>query len=216
MHAGDVVWNSLTGEKAMLVESAEESGGSRIVSDFAVEAGGFVPGGEHVHDHCAEHLEVRAGRITFLLDGEERTLGAGEKISVMPGTWHRWWNAGQDEVQIRARVEPALRFEEAILVAWGLCTDGHTNAEGRPSPLLGALLATRYRREIRYRQPPDAVQRLLFPALAALARRRGLERTIDRYLDPETHPSAESGLGHLPEQVMRPIDQPLEGTLPTQ
>jgi mannose-6-phosphate isomerase-like protein (cupin superfamily) len=191
MHAGDVVWNSLTGEKAMLVESAEESGGSRIVSDFAVEAGGFVPGGEHVHDHCAEHLEVRAGRITFLLDGEERTLGAGEKISVMPGTWHRWWNAGQDEVQIRARVEPALRFEEAILVAWGLCTDDHTNAEGRPSPLLGALLATRYRREIRYRQPPDAVQRLLFPALAALARRRGLERTIDRYLDPETHPSAE-------------------------
>jgi quercetin dioxygenase-like cupin family protein len=205
MHAGDVVWNSLTGEKAMLVESAQESDGSRIVSDFAVEAGGFVPGGEHVHDHFAEHLEVRTGRITFLVDGEERTLGAGETISVMPGTWHRWWNAGQDEVQIRARIEPALRFEEAILVAWGLCTEGHTNAEGRPSPLLGALLATRYRREIRYRRPPDAVQRLLFPALAALARRRGLERTIDRYLDPETHPSAESGLGRLPERVMRPI-----------
>jgi mannose-6-phosphate isomerase-like protein (cupin superfamily) len=207
MHAGDVVWNSLTGEKAMLVESGEESGGSRIVSDFAVEAGGFVPGGEHVHDHCAEHLEVRAGRITFVVDGEERALEAGEKVSVMPGTWHRWWNAGEDEVQIRARVEPALRFEEAILVLWGLCTDGHTNAEGRPSPLLGALLATRYRREIRYRQPPDAIQRLLFPALAALARRRGLERTIDRYLDPETHPSAEAGLGRLPDQVMRPISR---------
>src|ERR671911_1966308 len=79
MHAGDVVWNSLTGKKAMLVESTEESGGPRIVADFAVEAGGFVPGGEHVHDHFAEHLEVRAGRITFLVDGEERTLGAGEK-----------------------------------------------------------------------------------------------------------------------------------------
>jgi quercetin dioxygenase-like cupin family protein len=204
MRAGDVVWNSLTGEKAMLVESAEESGGSRIVTDFAVEAGGFVPGGEHVHDHCAEHLEVKAGQITFLLDGKERTLEAGEEISILPGTWHRWWNEGQDEVQIRARIEPALRFEEAILVAWGLCTEGHTNAQGRPSPLLGALLATRYRREIRYRRPPDAVQRLLFPPLAALARRRGLERTIERYLDSATHPSAEAGLGRLPEQVMRP------------
>src|SRR5215204_3259309 len=99
-----------------------------------------------------------------------------------------------------------MRFEEAILVAWGLCTDGHTNAEGRPSPLLGALVATRYRREIRYRQPPDAVQRLLFPPLAALARLRGLERTIDRYLDLETHPSAEAGLARLHEQVMRRID----------
>lgn len=206
MRAGDVVWNPLTGEKAMLVESAEESGGSRIVTDFAVEAGGFVPGGEHVHDVCAEHLEVKAGRITFALNGEERTLAAGEQVSVVPGTWHRWWNAGQEEVQIRVRIEPALRFEQAILVGWGLCTDGHTNAEGRPSPLLGALLATRYRREIRYRQPPDVVQRLLFPPLAALARLRGLGRTIDRYLDLETHPSAESGLGRLPAQVMRRID----------
>jgi mannose-6-phosphate isomerase-like protein (cupin superfamily) len=139
VRAGDVVWNPLTGEKAMLVESAEESGGSRIVSDFAVEAGGFVPGGEHVHDQCAEHFEVRAGRITFVLGGEERALGAGEQVTVAPGTWHRWWNAGEGEVQARVRIEPAMRFEEAMLVFWGLCADGHTNAEGRPSPLLGAL-----------------------------------------------------------------------------
>src|SRR5918995_3258501 len=103
MHAGDVVWNSLTGEKAMLVESAEESGGTRIVADFAVEAGGFVPGGEHVHDHLAERVEGRAGRITFVLDAEERTLAAGEQLTVVPGTWHLWWNAGQDEVRVRVR-----------------------------------------------------------------------------------------------------------------
>jgi mannose-6-phosphate isomerase-like protein (cupin superfamily) len=200
---GDAVWNPLTGEKALLVESAEETGGARIVSDFAVEAGGFVPGGEHVHDHCAEHFEVRSGQITFVVDGEERTLSAGEQATVAPGSWHRWWNSGEGEVRIRVRVEPAMRFEEAILVVWGLCADGHTSADGVPSPLLGALLATRYRREMRYRKPPDALQRTLFPLLAAFARLRGLERTIERYLDPETHPSAESGLGRLPDQVMR-------------
>jgi hypothetical protein len=175
---------------------------------LAVEAGGFVPGGEHVHDHLAEHVEVRAGRITFVLDGEERTLAVGEQLTVAPGTWHRWWNAGEGEVQARVRIEPAMRFEEAILVIWGLCADGHTNAEARPSTLLGALLATRYRREIRYRQPSDGVQRVLFPPLAALARLRGLERTVDRYLDLETHPAAESGLARLPEQVMRRLDGP--------
>jgi mannose-6-phosphate isomerase-like protein (cupin superfamily) len=189
----------------MIVESAAESGGSRIVADLAVEAGGFVPGGEHVHDHLAERVEVRAGRVTFVFDGEERTLAAGEQLTVVPGTWHRWWNAGQEEVQVRVRVEPAMRFEEAILVVWGLCADGHTNAEGRPSPLFGALLATRYRPEVRFRQPPDAVQRLLFPPLAALARLRGLERTVDRYLDLQTHPAAEAGLGRLPEQVRRRV-----------
>jgi hypothetical protein len=30
-----------------------------------------------------------------------------------------------------------------------------------------------------------------------------VEKTIDRYLDPETHPCAEAGLGRLPDQVMR-------------
>ena len=104
-------------------------------------------------------------------------------------------------------MEPALRFEEAILVLWGLCADGHTDAQGRPSPLLGALVATRFRREIRYRQPPGVVQRLVFPALAVLARLRGGERIVDRYLDPETHPTAQAGLGRLPERVMRRIDR---------
>jgi mannose-6-phosphate isomerase-like protein (cupin superfamily) len=85
---GDVVWNPLTGEKAMIVEAAEETGGARVVADFAVEAGGFVPGGEHVHDHLAEHVEIRDGS-TFVLDGEERTLAVGEQLTVAPGTWHR-------------------------------------------------------------------------------------------------------------------------------
>ena len=202
MRAGDVVWNPLTGEKALLIESAEETGGARIVVDFAVEAGGFVPGGEHLHDHCSEHLEVRAGTIAFLLGREQRVLGPGEEITVPPGTWHRWWNPGSEEVLTRARVEPALNFEEAIAAFWGLCADGHTDVEGRPSPLYGALLATRYRREIRYKQPPPIVQKLMVPPLAALARRRGLDRKLDRYRDLGTHPSAQAGLGRLPERVM--------------
>jgi hypothetical protein len=42
----------------------------------------------------------------------------------------------------------------------------------------------------------------MFPALAAVARRRGLERTLDRYLDLDAHPSAQAGLGRLPERAM--------------
>ncbi|MGB7685193.1 MAG: cupin domain-containing protein [Solirubrobacterales bacterium] len=202
MRSGDVIWNPLSGEKALLVESAEESDGSRILVDFVVEAGGFVPGGEHVHDHCTEHFEVQEGSITFLLDGEERKLAAGDEATVAPGTWHRWWNPGKEEVRTRVRIEPAMRFQEAIAMAWGLCADGHTNAEGRPSPLFGALMASRYRAELRYRQPPDAVQRLMFPPLAAIARRRGLERTLSGYLDLQAHPSAEPAMGRLPERVM--------------
>jgi mannose-6-phosphate isomerase-like protein (cupin superfamily) len=203
VRAGDAAWNPLTGEKALLVESAEETAGARMVVDFAVEEGGFVPAGEHVHDNLSEHFEVLEGRLSYVVNGEERTLGPGEQATVSPGGTHRWWNAGEGEVRARVRIEPALHFQEMILVLWGLCADGHTNAEGRPSPLLGALFATRYRPEIRIRKPPQFVQEILFPPLAALARRRGLERTIERYLNLEAHPSAEAGLGRVPEGIMR-------------
>jgi hypothetical protein len=109
-----------------------------------------------------------------------RTVIAGEQATIAPGTWHRWWNASDGELRARVRIGPAMRFQDAILVFWRLCADGHTDAEGRPSPLLGALLATRYRDELRLRQPPDPMQRLVIPRLAALARRRGLESTLDR------------------------------------
>jgi mannose-6-phosphate isomerase-like protein (cupin superfamily) len=203
MQPGDVVWNPVSGEKALIVESAESSDGAHLVVDLAVEPGGFVSGGEHVHDHCAEHFEVQAGRIAFELNGEARTFAAGERTTVEPGTRHRWWNAGEGEVRARVTVEPALRFEDAILSVWGLCADGHANAVGRPSVLYGALVATRFRREARFHQPPDAIQRLLFPSLAALARRRGLEQTLDRYLDLDAHPAAARGAGALPERISR-------------
>ena len=186
----------------MLIESAEESGGKRLVAQFVVEEGGFVPGGEHRHNHCTEHFAVEKGEITFLVNGAEQKLTAGQELSLPPGTWHRWWNSGEGEVQLRATVEPALRFEEMILAIWGLCADGHTNAQGTPSPLLGALLLSRYRREIQLREPPAAVQALVFPELALIARLLRKGRVLDRYLDPETHPSAEAGRGSLPERVM--------------
>jgi mannose-6-phosphate isomerase-like protein (cupin superfamily) len=197
------VWNPLTGEKALLIESAEETGGARILADFAVEEGGFVPGGDHVHDTCTEHFEVVDGQITFVVDGEERTLGPGEQVTVPPGSWHRWWNSGKGEVRTRVRVDPALHFQDAIMVLWGLCADGHTSSNGMPSPLFGALVATRYKDEVRLRKPPEVVQRILLPPLAMLARWLGRDRTIDRYLDPGSHPSAQAGLGRLPERIMR-------------
>jgi hypothetical protein len=38
----------------------------------------------------------------------------------------------------------------------------------------------------------------------SVARRRGMQRTIDRYLDLQPHASARAALGYLPGQVMRP------------
>jgi hypothetical protein len=78
----------------------------------------------------------------------------------------------------QTRTDPALRFQEAILVVVGLCADGHTNARGVPSPLLGTLLATRYKDEVRLRKPPAIVQQILLP-LTRHARSLARQGTYD-------------------------------------
>jgi hypothetical protein len=56
---------------------------------------------------------------------------------------------------------------------------------------------------MRLRNPPEIAQRILLPPLAELARLLGKERTIERYLSLDSHPSAQASLGQLPERVMR-------------
>jgi hypothetical protein len=100
-------------------------------------------------------------------------------------------------------MDPALRFQEAILVVVGLCADGPHQRERSALALLGALLATHYKDEVRLRTRPAIVQQILLPPLATLARWLVKERTIERYLDLGLHPFAHARLGRLPERIMR-------------
>jgi quercetin dioxygenase-like cupin family protein len=202
--AGDVIWNPLSGEKALIVAGAEDTGGDHLESVVRVEAGGFLPGGPHAHDNQLETFTVRQGRIELVVGGERSELAEGETATVPPGVVHEWSNATEGEIEVLVRVEPAYDFELMIMAVWGLCADGLTDARGNPDPLRGALIGSRFRREYRPAKPPAWLQRVLFPPLAALARRRGLDAELDRYADPESHPSVSVGLGHLPEAVLRP------------
>ena len=62
----------------------------------------------HLHPEQDEHFEVLAGEITALVDGEERTYGAGDAFDVPRGTPHTMWNGSDGEVRVLWRTSPAL------------------------------------------------------------------------------------------------------------
>jgi hypothetical protein len=72
-------------------------------------------------------------------------------------------------------VEPALRLRESIEEGAALARTEKLTATGKPRSLRalieGAALARRYREAVILSSPPRAVQRLLFPLLAAFASR---------------------------------------------
>jgi quercetin dioxygenase-like cupin family protein len=180
--AGDVGENPITGERAVVRVGTEETGGELLVADVYVRPGGAVAG-EHVHPVIEESFTVVSGRVGFRLDGRESIVEPGERLRVPAGVAHDWWNAGEEEARVVVAVSPAARFEEAIANTFGLAQDGKTDAKGMPNLLQLALLAREFEDVLYFTSPPRAVQRLLFGALAPIARLLGYRGSYPEYLE---------------------------------
>lgn len=141
---------------------------------------GFVGIVVGVQDRTGAHLpdthlpRQLSGRLGLRVDGIERVLGEGEAITAPPGSAHSAWNAGDDEVHALVEFWPALRTETAFETLAGLARDGKTNEAGAPrNPLLLALVLREFEEEIYFVSPPLFVQRVVFGALAGVARLLG-------------------------------------------
>lgn len=106
----------------------------------------------------------------------------GDGVSEVPaGTVHDWWNSGSGIARVEATVEvapgappeSAERFIGVIEVLWSLGARGEVGDDGRPDPIWLAAIGHEYRDVIRFEQPPAAIQAVLFPLFAAVARLRG-------------------------------------------
>jgi quercetin dioxygenase-like cupin family protein len=183
VRAGEVYENRVQGDRFVVREGSEDTGGKRLVGDLYVRPGGAVAG-KHTHSYITERFEVLAGTVRFHVDGREEIAGPGERVEVPPGVVHDWWNVGDDEAHVLVDIRPAERFELMIQNLYGLANDGKANARGVPRLLPLALFAREFRREGEFVRPPRIVQRLLFGALAPVARARGYKSIHAEYLGP--------------------------------
>ena len=173
---GEVWENPVTRERAVLIEAPWWNDAGRAVADLTALPGARVVG-EHLHPTLHESFTVREGELTVLCDGQRSVLGAGQRADIEPGVWHDWWNEGRVDAVVRVEITPGERFAHMIETLFGLARDGHVNQRGMPHPLQLALIATEFSDVIVFRKPPAAVQRVLFGALAPIARRRGYRAT---------------------------------------
>ena len=173
---GEIFENPVTRERAVLIEAPWWNEEHRAVADMTALPGARVVG-EHRHPRLHESFTVREGELTVLRDGQRSIVRAGERADIEPGVWHDWFNVGQVDALVRVEVVPGERFAHLIETLFGLAREGHVNQRGMPHPLQLALVATEFADVIVFRKPPAAVQRVLFGALAPIARRRGYRAT---------------------------------------
>jgi quercetin dioxygenase-like cupin family protein len=113
--AGQTVESSSTGERVTFIRTAADTGGELLELELTwPRPGQRAP--EHVHPGMEERYEVLSGTAAFrIARGDELRAGAGDVVTVPPGTPHLAWNPTEDEVRLKVEFRPALRWEEFVV-----------------------------------------------------------------------------------------------------
>jgi cupin domain len=125
---------------------------------------GIIARGKHLPSSSrtissGSRIGRRRGRLTVKRGKETVEAGPGDVVVIEPGTPHKFWNAGDEEVRFTAEVRPSLEFEELIETMFLLAQDGKTGRSGMPNPLRLAVIAREYFDVVRLPKPPVWMQR---------------------------------------------------------
>ena len=110
IRSGDTIHNPVTGERITFRATSADTNGEAVVIECTVQPDGFVAA-THLHPSQSERFAVIDGTLGIKNGKEKVTLERGEVAVVEPGTPHRFWNAGKEEVRFVCEVRPALQFE---------------------------------------------------------------------------------------------------------
>ncbi len=189
-HAGQTIVNPRTGQTMTFRRTAGDTGGELLEIECHHEAHGPAEP-EHTHPYQETRFEVLAGSVRFRIDGNERSAGPGEVVTIPAGAAHFFWNDGQETARYIQEFRPALRIERFFEVLFQLAREGKLKKDGMPQTLALAVLVPVMGNAIRPTNVPWPVLRTLAWALGPIARVRGYRRIEEappaRGSDPESN-----------------------------
>lgn len=158
------------------------SDGAIAEFDVHLDPGGSGGGNamEHIHPHADERFTVSRGAITVSVNGVSHHVAAGESFTVPMGSSHCFRNAVDDTTELTIRFSPSgqqLRFFANFATIVSQKREWF-KPDGTPHFLLMALVLAAYRDCYFVAGPPFWLQRIIFGALAPLARLRGYSNAI--------------------------------------
>ena len=158
----------LTASESLAVQSSSPEL-LEVIASYGPEG---HPPPPHFHPAQDERFEVLEGRLSFRVDGSERTLGPGEAIDIPRRAAHQVWNEGAGPARALWRSEPAGRTAQWFTDLHELRASGRVGRNGMPGPLAFGVYLTEYADVIRLAGPQLPIRAAL-AGLGAIGRLRG-------------------------------------------
>jgi mannose-6-phosphate isomerase-like protein (cupin superfamily) len=128
---GDVIENPVIGHKLIFLQTAHETKGALLQFEYFVKPNAPKEPA-HLHLTTETRYQVLSGSLTIIQDGIEHTYTAGQTALIPPGSTHRGWNSGPDELHVIGEARPAGNLEEVYTTTFKLAQEGKCNALGVP------------------------------------------------------------------------------------
>jgi quercetin dioxygenase-like cupin family protein len=171
--AGRVIVNPISGERIVIRESGEQTGGLLLSFDLFLPPRAHVPA-RHVHPTQEERFTIVEGRMRFRLGRFGlRTIVAnpGDTVIVPPGTAHWFGNAGAGVTHALVEARPALRTEEMFESAAAMSVARYVPGTKMPRLSELARFLIEFQRELAVPDLPPFLVRAVLAPLAWLGRR---------------------------------------------
>jgi len=176
---GQMLNNPTNGDSYEFLETAVDSKGERVIMKASIKSKGqLVP--KHFHVFQDETFEVLSGQLTVWLDGQTRTISAGEKILLPKNVPHNHYNNDDNPVVYIHSVTPAMDFELLIENLVGLAADG--KSKNGKYGLVQELVSLKYLDSKSYLADiPVGVQKILMNIIAPIGRLLGYRAVYKKY-----------------------------------
>jgi mannose-6-phosphate isomerase-like protein (cupin superfamily) len=158
--------NRLTGE-ILRLRRIRNAGGEIVL---CIE-GSLPPRGDgpppHIHFQQVEAFTVKAGTLGASLGKNKIQVSTGGSASFPAGVVHTFWNAGQDLLELSGHATPAVDLDRYLQAIFAVL---NASPSGRPSLFYVAHVLHRHRHTQAVVQPPQFIQRILFPVILFFGR----------------------------------------------
>ena len=138
---------------------------------------------EHIHTTFPEKFIVAEGTLSLLVNGEKKTLRAGESLLIPPGTVHKPFNETDSPVVVKGPFTPEYGIPEQFTVfltqAYGFFDESESNSQPPTALLQMSRFSPKY--DSWLARPPVFLQKALYFVIGPTARLLGYRTYYEKY-----------------------------------